>query len=328
MAVTQTQIRRGTSTEVRAMTPASSEVVHDTTNKRLHVGDGSTAAGIILPNRVDILNNALTYKAAGGTANAITVTLDEAAAAYTTGMIVRFKAGATNTAATTINVSGLGTKNIYKSSAGSIGALVGGEIVSGGMYEVAYDGTQFQLLGIAPAETSSSGWELLSIATASASSTLDFTGLDGTYENYAFVLSGLVFSASANLWLRTDEENGASFDSGASDYSWAKTNIAVATETHTNDDSDAQIVIGEPATTSSVGWSGIVYMLHRVAARWQTFDFDGSICSATGTSWVRTCGKGQRKSATGNPQNAVRFMPSTGNFASGKIFCYGLRSAL
>lgn len=328
MAVTQTQIRRGTSTEVRAMTPVSSEVVHDSTNKRLHVGDGSTAGGILLPNRLDVLNNTLTYKVAGGTANAITVTLDEAAAAYTTGMIVRFKAGATNTAATTINVSGLGTKNIYKSASGSIGALVGGEIISGGMYEVAYDGTQFQLLGVAPAASSVSGWELLSIATASASSVLDFTGLDGTYLNYAFILSGLVFSASADLWLRTDEDNGASFDSGASDYSWAKSNISVATETINNDDSDAQIIIGQPQTTSAVGWSGEVKMLNRTSARWQTFLFNGAIASATGTNWVRTFGAGHRKSSTGNPVNAVRFMPSSGNFASGKIYCYGLRSSL
>jgi hypothetical protein len=79
----------------------------------------------------------------GGSANAQTITLSPAITAYAAGQQFAFLAGNTNTGACTLNVNGLGTKNIYSNGA----ACVGGEIVAARIYEVAYDGTQFQLLG-------------------------------------------------------------------------------------------------------------------------------------------------------------------------------------
>jgi hypothetical protein len=43
---TQVQIRRGTSAQVAAFTPAAGEVVADMTNKRLYLGDGTTVGGV------------------------------------------------------------------------------------------------------------------------------------------------------------------------------------------------------------------------------------------------------------------------------------------
>jgi hypothetical protein len=77
-----------------------------------------------------------------GTANAQTVSLTPAPGAYVAGMHVVFKAGNTNTGAATLNVNSLGTKNIFVAAA----ALTGGEIVSGNLVELVYDGTQFQLI--------------------------------------------------------------------------------------------------------------------------------------------------------------------------------------
>ncbi len=45
MTTTQVQARRGTAAQVAAMTPAQGEIVVDTTNNRMVVGDGSTAGG-------------------------------------------------------------------------------------------------------------------------------------------------------------------------------------------------------------------------------------------------------------------------------------------
>lgn len=148
MASKQVQIRRDTSGNLAASTPATGEVGYDTTNKRLIVGDGSTAGGIQHLNYLDHVNNTFVYSAAGGSANAITVTLDPALASYETPTRIIFKATATNTTGATINVNGLGAKNIYKFTAGTLGAIVAGDIVNGGVYEVIYDGTQFQLLTI------------------------------------------------------------------------------------------------------------------------------------------------------------------------------------
>jgi hypothetical protein len=84
----------------------------------------------------------------GGSANAYTFTSPTGYAftAYARGQAVSFKANFTNSGAATINVDGLGAKAIQK--AGS--ALASGDIVSGGMYRVIYDGTQFQLENVIP----------------------------------------------------------------------------------------------------------------------------------------------------------------------------------
>lgn len=82
------------------------------------------------------------YAADSGAANAYVVTLAPVPAAYTTGMMIAVKISAANTAASTINVNSLGAKNIYFKGA----ALSGGELVTGDIVWLAYDGTQFQLL--------------------------------------------------------------------------------------------------------------------------------------------------------------------------------------
>jgi hypothetical protein len=74
--------------------------------------------------------------------NTITLAASRTMTAYAQGDLYTFKAGGTNTGATTINVDSLGAKDVQFNGA----ALVGGEIVSGLMYTVVYDGTQFQLL--------------------------------------------------------------------------------------------------------------------------------------------------------------------------------------
>ena len=78
----------------------------------------------------------------GGTADVITLTPTPAILAYATGMRFAFAATGTNTGATTVNISGLGAKNI-KSITGA--ALSAGEIVSGRLYSMSYNGTEFRL---------------------------------------------------------------------------------------------------------------------------------------------------------------------------------------
>lgn len=80
----------------------------------------------------------------GGSANAQTLTLSPAITAYAAGQRFSFLAGYTNTAAATLNVNGVGAKNIFNAATGA--AIGAGEVVVGRAYEVLYDGTQFQLL--------------------------------------------------------------------------------------------------------------------------------------------------------------------------------------
>ena len=77
----------------------------------------------------------------GGAANAQTLTYAAAPAGYFQGQRFCFIAGFTNTGAATLNVNGIGAKNIFMDGV----ALVGGEIVAGSVVEMVYDGTQFQI---------------------------------------------------------------------------------------------------------------------------------------------------------------------------------------
>jgi len=80
----------------------------------------------------------------GGTADVITLTPSPAIASYVAGQLFSFIAGGANTTNVTVNVSGLGAKAITKNGTT---ALVAGDIPSGFLATVRYDGTRFQLVG-------------------------------------------------------------------------------------------------------------------------------------------------------------------------------------
>ena len=82
------------------------------------------------------------YAADTGAADAYAISVSSAIASYTAGDIFRFKATYANTGASTLNVNGLGAKNILTQGLSALGA---GAILAGGIYIVVYDGTQFQL---------------------------------------------------------------------------------------------------------------------------------------------------------------------------------------
>jgi len=61
---------------------------------------------------------------------------------YVAGMTLSFVPVATNTGAVTLDLDGLGAKNLFL---GSATTLVGGELVAGRIAQIEYDGTRFQL---------------------------------------------------------------------------------------------------------------------------------------------------------------------------------------
>lgn len=87
-------------------------------------------------------DHAGTWCTVGGTANALTLAYTTGPLSYIQGQKFAFLATAANTGATTVNVSGLGIKNIFLAGA----ALAGAEIQNASIVEIEYDGTQFQLL--------------------------------------------------------------------------------------------------------------------------------------------------------------------------------------
>lgn len=88
-------------------------------------------------------NQIASYYTDSGAADAYVVTLRPVITAYTAGLRILIKASNTNTGTSTLNVNGLGVKTIKKNVSSN---LAGGDITSGQVFEVVYDGTNFQLL--------------------------------------------------------------------------------------------------------------------------------------------------------------------------------------
>jgi len=84
---------------------------------------------------------------AGGTANAITVTLTPPITAYAAGQAFRFISSAANTSSVTLNVNGVGAVALNKGD-GTV-ALGAGDIPASAMVTVVHDGTRFRLIDVA-----------------------------------------------------------------------------------------------------------------------------------------------------------------------------------
>jgi len=82
----------------------------------------------------------------GGTGNAITLSPSPAIASYTAGQVFRFLSASANTGAVTVNVSGLGVKNVRNNNGAM--ALVSGDITANTVQQIIYDGTQFILVNL------------------------------------------------------------------------------------------------------------------------------------------------------------------------------------
>jgi len=87
--------------------------------------------------------NSLNYAGAAGAADAYTVALAPAIAAYQAGQMFSFTAVANNTGAATVDVNGLGAVDIKKNGDADLAA---DDIKIGQVVTVVYDGTNFQMV--------------------------------------------------------------------------------------------------------------------------------------------------------------------------------------
>lgn len=92
-------------------------------------------------------NSSGQYAADTGAADAYVIAPSPAFTAYAAGMVVRFKAGNTNTTASTVNVNSLGTKTIKKVVAGAMVDISAKDIQANDLVTLVYDGTYFHLAG-------------------------------------------------------------------------------------------------------------------------------------------------------------------------------------
>ncbi|SEO77381.1 hypothetical protein [Nitrosovibrio sp. Nv6] len=116
------------------------------TFRHTNVGDASGRTDYAAAGQVQ--DSSLTWAGtAGGTANAITLTLSPSITAYAAGQSFTYKSGASaNTGAMTAAISGLATKAIQKNGA----ALASGDHPANMWFRISYDGTAFQLEQLSP----------------------------------------------------------------------------------------------------------------------------------------------------------------------------------
>lgn len=118
-----------------------------------------------------------------GTANALIIPAptEQALTAYVTGMRLTFRAASSNTAAATANVAGLGVKPIRKS--GSL-ELVAGDIQAGAIYDLVYDGVNFQLAGgVGGGGATLQSWEFTATAGQTTFNVPHTVGTSAVYVN-------------------------------------------------------------------------------------------------------------------------------------------------
>lgn len=111
-------------------------------------GTGSTGAVLAVTPTTQRSTLLSDYVVDTGTANAYAIAPSPVITAYATGQIFTFKATNTNTTASTLAVNGLTTKAIKKKNGSA--ALVAGDITSGQIIQVEYDGTNFQMINTGP----------------------------------------------------------------------------------------------------------------------------------------------------------------------------------
>lgn len=106
----------------------------------------ATASSLTDYARTDqVVSSTLNYLTTVAGTDTITASATIVPSAYAAGQTFRFISAGANTGAVTLNISSLGAKSVTKRGAT---ALVAGDIPSGAIVDVTYDGTQFQLDGV------------------------------------------------------------------------------------------------------------------------------------------------------------------------------------
>ena len=166
-------------------------------------------------------------------------------------------------------------------------------------------------------------WTYISSATASTSSSLDFTsGIDSTYDVYMFYGSSIVLSADVTVNIRV---GGGSFDSGASDYKFSVTRQSVGGWNQASDAAHTSMDMGH-AQYSGGGTSEATHFRILLYSPSDTTHYkvieahqSGQDSSASPQNNMLV---GQRDSTSAITR--LQVLPSSGTITSGIIRMYGL----
>ena len=173
-------------------------------------------------------------------------------------------------------------------------------------------------------------WILITTASASSSASIAFTGLTSTYVAYCVTIANMVPSNANNyLIMQTSSNNGSSYDSGASNYQWVIQSTLNTSNYITSSLGDTKIVLSDtsytmPAAGSTTGCAGNIYIYNPSSTSTLTQVSSFLAYQETGSLNYPAVSivNGSRLSTTG--VNAIQFLMSSNNIASGLFHLYGL----
>jgi hypothetical protein len=175
------------------------------------------------------------------------------------------------------------------------------------------------------------GWIPLATATASSSTSIDFTSfINSDFTNYKFELSNIVPATDATtLYCRLSTNAGSSWLSGASDYAWCFSHNDGGTSNVGNDAADSEIELNPSVSTLGTGtgenYNGEMILYNPANATvYKTIRMNAAIYSSVVPASGIIDVVGHYIGAT-TAINGVRFLMSSGNIASGTIRMYGWR---
>ena len=170
-----------------------------------HTGVGAANAADQYATVSGVQNGAYSHLTSVSGADTITANAPLTITAYATGQRFRFVSAGANTTAVTLNIDSLGAKAVTKNGTT---ALAAGDIASGAIVEVVFDGTQFQAtnlkLGTMAQQAASA------VAITGGTATLNNTGLkllDTNASHTLGVVPGSDLSANRTLTITTGDSD-------------------------------------------------------------------------------------------------------------------------
>jgi len=162
-------------------------------------------------------------------------------------------------------------------------------------------------------------WVKLATATASTSATVELTDFSASYEHYVVIIDNLYsVTTDVYLWLRTSSDGGSTFDSG-NNYDYRVIHLRTGVGTYTGSTvSRIALTNNDVSNTNLRATAGSVYIYRPSAAQY---------CTVTANLYVDsvlTISGGKHK--VQEDVDAIRFLLSFGNIASGTFTLYGIKA--
>ena len=225
----------------------------------IHTGVGNATARTNYASAAQVQDSTLTYLTSVSGTDTITALAPLSMNTYAAGQVFRFiAAGANTTTGVTLNINSTGAKSITKNGTT---ALVAGDIPSGSLVTVNYDGTQFQL--VAPA----------SVPANVSSFTAGTTGLTpSTATTGAVTLAGTLNVANGGTGSTTLTANSVVLGNGTS----ALSSNLIAPSTS-----------GNVLTSNGTTWASSTNLAVGVGQSWT----DVKSSRALGTTYTNSTGK-------------------------------------